>query len=121
MICRHDKQLSACTVAAKSGGPYPITSASAKTSAVNASSMAPIFQASTARTPNGLLRVTRGSSYRQSQAINSTAMSAEDAEHFSAISSALQGLARDWDGRVELRLMGPLAPYDFVGAPAPGE
>lgn len=37
------------------------------------------------------------------------------------LEQALQRLARDWDGRVELRLMGPLAPYDFVGAPAPGE
>jgi hypothetical protein len=37
------------------------------------------------------------------------------------LEQALQGLARDWDGRVELRLMGPLAPYDFVAARAPGQ
>ena len=28
-------------------------------------------------------------------------------------------LARDWEGRVDLNLSGPLAAYDFVGAPAP--
>lgn len=33
---------------------------------------------------------------------------------------ALQRLARDWDGRIELRLMGPLAAYDFVGTIEPG-
>jgi gas vesicle protein GvpL/GvpF len=37
------------------------------------------------------------------------------------LEQALGRLARDWDGRVELRLMGPMAAYDFVGAPAPGE
>jgi hypothetical protein len=36
---------------------------------------------------------------------------------------ALEKLARDWEGRIELRLLGPLAAYDFVGTtqPAPGE
>lgn len=36
---------------------------------------------------------------------------------------ALEKLARDWEGRIELRLLGPLAAYDFVGAdqPAPGD
>jgi hypothetical protein len=28
-------------------------------------------------------------------------------------------LARDWEGRIDLNLTGPLAAYDFVGAPAP--
>lgn len=27
---------------------------------------------------------------------------------------AVEEMARDWDGRIELRLSGPLAPYDFV-------
>lgn len=31
----------------------------------------------------------------------------------------LDKLADRWQGRIELRLMGPLAPYDFVGAPVP--
>jgi hypothetical protein len=30
---------------------------------------------------------------------------------------AIGELARDWDGRIELRLNGPMAAYDFVGAP----
>ncbi|MGH3170766.1 MAG: GvpL/GvpF family gas vesicle protein [Trebonia sp.] len=34
---------------------------------------------------------------------------------------ALQQLASDWEGRVELRLMGPLAAYDFVGTVSPGD
>lgn len=31
-----------------------------------------------------------------------------------AFEEAAEKLARDWDGRVRLRLLGPLAPYDFV-------
>ncbi len=30
------------------------------------------------------------------------------------LAGALDGLAREWDGRVTIRLLGPLAPYDFV-------
>jgi hypothetical protein len=33
----------------------------------------------------------------------------------------LRKLGDRWQGRIELRLMGPLAAYDFVGAPSPGE
>lgn len=33
---------------------------------------------------------------------------------------ALERLAADWDGRVTLRLLGPLAPYDFVAPLQPG-
>lgn len=32
----------------------------------------------------------------------------------------IDGLAREWQGRVELRLLGPMAAYDFVGSPAGG-
>ncbi|MFG2041822.1 GvpL/GvpF family gas vesicle protein [Dactylosporangium sp. NPDC048998] len=32
---------------------------------------------------------------------------------------AVEGAARDWDGRAKLRLLGPLAPYDFVTALKP--
>ena len=28
----------------------------------------------------------------------------------------VEGLGADWDGRVELRVLGPMAPYDFVGS-----
>ncbi|HEY1706193.1 MAG TPA: GvpL/GvpF family gas vesicle protein [Trebonia sp.] len=35
------------------------------------------------------------------------------------VERALQKLARDWGGRVELRLLGPLAAYDFTGSVAP--
>jgi hypothetical protein len=37
------------------------------------------------------------------------------------IEQALRELAQEWHGRVEIRLLGPLAAYDFVGTPAPGE
>lgn len=36
------------------------------------------------------------------------------------LEKAVSRLARDWDGRIELRLIGPIAAYDFVGAPAAG-
>jgi hypothetical protein len=35
------------------------------------------------------------------------------------LEEAVGSLARDWDGRVDLRLLGPMAPYDFVTPPAP--
>lgn len=31
----------------------------------------------------------------------------------------IEKLASDWDGRVDLRVIGPVAAYDFVGTPAP--
>jgi len=34
---------------------------------------------------------------------------------------AVQELADDWDGRAELRIVGPVAAYDFVGTPQPTE
>jgi len=37
------------------------------------------------------------------------------------LEQALGKLAADWDGRMELRLIGPLAAYDFVGTPPPAE
>ncbi|GAB3975816.1 GvpL/GvpF family gas vesicle protein [Actinoallomurus acanthiterrae] len=33
---------------------------------------------------------------------------------------AVEELAREWRGRVSLRLLGPMAPYDFVITPRPG-
>jgi hypothetical protein len=32
---------------------------------------------------------------------------------------AIDDLAHDWDGRVDLRLLGPMAAYDFVGTTGP--
>ena len=32
---------------------------------------------------------------------------------------AVERLTADWDGRIELRVLGPLAPYDFVGTTGP--
>ena len=32
---------------------------------------------------------------------------------------AVERLARDWDGRIQLRLIGPMAAYDFTGTAAP--
>jgi hypothetical protein len=36
-----------------------------------------------------------------------------------ALRQAVERLADQWQGRVELRLLGPLAAYDFVGVSAP--
>lgn len=35
------------------------------------------------------------------------------------LEQAVGQLAHEWDGRVEMRLLGPLAPYDFVVTPKP--
>ena len=35
------------------------------------------------------------------------------------LEQAVERLARDWHGRIELRLIGPLAAYDFTGTAAP--
>jgi hypothetical protein len=35
------------------------------------------------------------------------------------LEQAVQRLAGDWDGRIELRLIGPMAAYDFVGTASP--
>jgi hypothetical protein len=37
-----------------------------------------------------------------------------------AFETAIGDLGEEWRGRVELRLLGPMAAYDFVVAPAPG-
>jgi len=35
------------------------------------------------------------------------------------LGEAVDNLAREWEGRIELRILGPMAVYDFVGATAP--
>lgn len=35
------------------------------------------------------------------------------------LEQALSGLAADWEGGVEIRLLGPMAPYDFTPTPLP--
>jgi Gas vesicle synthesis protein GvpL/GvpF len=42
-----------------------------------------------------------------------------DAEQEGEMERVLGDLARDWEGRVEVRLLGPMAAYDFVGAVEP--
>lgn len=37
------------------------------------------------------------------------------------LEKAVDRLARDWDGRIELQLRGPLAAYDFVGTTTPAQ
>lgn len=37
----------------------------------------------------------------------------------SGLERALDKLSREWEGRIELRVLGPLAAYDFVGAAPP--
>ncbi|MBO0706653.1 MAG: GvpL/GvpF family gas vesicle protein, partial [Candidatus Dormibacteraeota bacterium] len=39
----------------------------------------------------------------------------------SGLEKALEKLARDWEGRVQLRLIGPIAAYDFVGTTQPSQ
>ncbi|WP_432839645.1 GvpL/GvpF family gas vesicle protein [Dactylosporangium sp. CA-092794] len=41
--------------------------------------------------------------------------------HEGELVKALEGVAGDWDGKVRLRLLGPLAAYDFVSTMRPGE
>jgi Gas vesicle synthesis protein GvpL/GvpF len=38
-----------------------------------------------------------------------------------ALEEAVDELTREWDGRIELRLMGPMAAYDFVGTTTPAQ
>ncbi|QYN38090.1 GvpL/GvpF family gas vesicle protein [Pseudonocardia sp. DSM 110487] len=54
----------------------------------------------------------------------------EDAVHLACLvetdrqgefQSAVDEIAREWDGRIEMRVRGPLAPYDFVVTQTPGE
>jgi hypothetical protein len=33
------------------------------------------------------------------------------------LEQALSDLASDWEGRIEIRLLGPMAPYDFTTTP----
>ena len=33
------------------------------------------------------------------------------------LEQALSDLASDWEGRIEIRLLGPMAPYDFTQSP----
>ncbi|MEH1125307.1 GvpL/GvpF family gas vesicle protein [Micromonospora sp. CPCC 206061] len=40
--------------------------------------------------------------------------------HEAPLAKAVDQLARDWDGRVTVQLLGPLAPYDFVTTLSPG-
>jgi hypothetical protein len=37
----------------------------------------------------------------------------------SEMEQAIEDLARDWEGRIEVRLLGPMAAYDFVGSVLP--
>jgi hypothetical protein len=35
------------------------------------------------------------------------------------VEQAIQDLAREWEGRIEVRLLGPMAAYDFPGTAQP--
>jgi hypothetical protein len=37
----------------------------------------------------------------------------------SEVEQVVEDLARDWEGRIEIRLLGPMAAYDFVGSVVP--
>jgi Gas vesicle synthesis protein GvpL/GvpF len=43
-----------------------------------------------------------------------------DSDQESDVEAVLEDLAGTWDGRIEMRLAGPMAAYDFVGTTAPG-
>ena len=53
----------------------------------------------------------------QEDAVN-VAMLVRTARH-PELENVLDEIARQWEGRVQLRLLGPMAPYDFVVAPIP--
>jgi gas vesicle protein GvpL/GvpF len=42
-----------------------------------------------------------------------------DSDEESDMEAVLEDLAGTWDGRIEMRLLGPMAAYDFVGTAAP--
>jgi sensor histidine kinase regulating citrate/malate metabolism len=42
-----------------------------------------------------------------------------DAERESELERVIEELARDWQGRIEVQLLGPMAAYDFVSTAAP--
>ena len=42
-----------------------------------------------------------------------------DSDQESDMEAALEDLAGTWDGRIEIRLLGPMAAYDFVGSKEP--
>jgi Gas vesicle synthesis protein GvpL/GvpF len=42
-----------------------------------------------------------------------------DADREREIEQVIDDLARDWEGRIELRLLGPMAAYDFAGTAEP--
>ena len=43
-----------------------------------------------------------------------------DKDRQAELEQAYKNLARSWEGRVRLRLLGPMAPYDFVSSPEMG-
>jgi hypothetical protein len=42
-----------------------------------------------------------------------------DADEERDVARAVEALARDWEGRIDLQLLGPMAAYDFTGAAQP--
>lgn len=44
-----------------------------------------------------------------------------DAGQEKGMQKAIEDLARKWEGRVDLRILGPMAAYDFVGITKPGD
>ena len=42
-----------------------------------------------------------------------------EADKESDMQQVIEDLADEWEGRVEVRLLGPMAAYDFVGAVLP--
>jgi Gas vesicle synthesis protein GvpL/GvpF len=42
-----------------------------------------------------------------------------DSDQESDMEAVIEDLASDWDGRVEMRILGPMAAYDFVGSKEP--
>jgi hypothetical protein len=41
------------------------------------------------------------------------------ADQESGVERVIEGLARDWEGRIEVQLLGPMAAYDFTGTTKP--
>lgn len=52
-------------------------------------------------------------------AVNVAFLIEEDSED--EMDQVVEDLGNQWEGRVELRVLGPMAPYDFVGARRPAE
>jgi hypothetical protein len=42
-----------------------------------------------------------------------------DVDREREVERVIEDLAREWEGRIDIQLLGPMAAYDFTGRPEP--